>query len=767
MRGPDIKKGRSPQSDPKQSYAENDRADASREVKQLDATPTRPGITPDTLAAAGIRHVSAAEAKELCGLGVAGLWIPFHDIDGNPVEDGGKPYGRLRLDRPQSDRKYHQQAGTKVHAYIPPKLKDADASSGLVIVEGEFKALALVEAGQAAVGISGFYGWQQGEAIHPDILRAIELTGAARLLFLGDNDTALNYQFSHAAHKLASASPIPVLLPRIHLDAPGKGVDDVREVLGARFVDWWRCAVEAASEVDTEGGAGEVAVALLEAEKENLRAGRFGGMSRVKARRRLINIGAATMRDMAAFEEVMVILRDAGLFQKGDFVRAVKQARKAAKRLERANSHEVISRWATDGKEYFLHRGDVWQPMTRTDCLLTLDAQGMPRIPEQGETRSAAEEALLKIQDKRRVTYAGPLCGRPAGLHEEMGERFLATRSPSIIEGTGNGELQEPSPAYTFFENLLGAKIDPHGPRQLALFFGWVQRARKAIRNHAVHLPGQALGLIGAQDSGKSLAQHIITKLMGGREAAAGLWMTRRTDFNSDLWMAEHLVVSDENLDDDGRARKAFRDQLKGIVANPSYVLHRKHKEAVTLRPIWRLSISANDNPQSASIIPNPIIDPTIADKVILLKCYAPPVPFPTENEESRKRWYEALVSDLPNLAAVIDKLDIGDLAKGRFGVHEYIHPAIADLLEESHPDSDLAEWLEAYLDDRGTVNGTAGEIWKSLDRWRDGFIRASKNPKHLGHQLRRLQTIPAWANRIQSNNPVVRGKRRREYTIK
>ena len=71
----------------------------------------RPGITDEYLEKADVRVVTAAEADRLCGMNQSGLWIPYADASGNAVKEGGKPYGRLRLDQPLVGQKYHQRAG--------------------------------------------------------------------------------------------------------------------------------------------------------------------------------------------------------------------------------------------------------------------------------------------------------------------------------------------------------------------------------------------------------------------------------------------------------------------------------------------------------------------------------------------------------------------------------------------------------------------------------------------------------------------------------
>src|SRR5947209_4721965 len=101
----------------------------------------RPGISREMLARAGVRWVGAEEAEGLCGLAEGGLWLPYKTLDSADVSEGGKPYGRLRLDRPQGSKKYHQAFGTGVHAYLPPGLIALPSGEDLVLVEGEFKTL--------------------------------------------------------------------------------------------------------------------------------------------------------------------------------------------------------------------------------------------------------------------------------------------------------------------------------------------------------------------------------------------------------------------------------------------------------------------------------------------------------------------------------------------------------------------------------------------------------------------------------------------------
>ncbi len=241
------------------------------------------------LARAGVHHVSAEEAFGLCGLREAGLWIPYRDPTGVPVPDGGaefsgvRNFGRLRLDTPVNDRKYHSWAGSHPHVFKPPgDLRQAlYANDGdLHLIEGEFKALSLADAGYAAVGLGGFYCHARphekpgaSPELLPELMTLIRELSPRRILFVGDNDTCINWQFSDAAAKLAKDAAVQVALPRIPWDAPGKGADDCREALGdAEFGAWWRNLVDAAIAVRAGVCWQEIALAVLSPEIEGIRA---------------------------------------------------------------------------------------------------------------------------------------------------------------------------------------------------------------------------------------------------------------------------------------------------------------------------------------------------------------------------------------------------------------------------------------------------------------------------------------------------------------
>lgn len=238
---------------------------------------TRPGITAATLKANGIEHLeSMAELSEY-GFKDPGTVIPYFSYpDRKNIIDNGYIYARERYDVPKGDKKYHQNYDTTVHLYTPYGLPLHEVVE-LALVEGEFKSQSLNEAGIPAVGMSGFYGYRYGKR-HPkagqkvpELVAALAVLKPKTILFLGDNDTALNFQFTDAAVAFAKLVPeCNVKLPRIPLNMP-KGIDDVRESLGGKFDAFWKSIVADAIPVKGTDDRANLAETLLRRELDHIR----------------------------------------------------------------------------------------------------------------------------------------------------------------------------------------------------------------------------------------------------------------------------------------------------------------------------------------------------------------------------------------------------------------------------------------------------------------------------------------------------------------
>lgn len=706
------------------------------------------------LSEAGVREADARDALALIGYESPGLAIPYRTISGEPLVVGGRPFFRLRLLKPTGSGKYRSRAKSGCQLYIPPGLRALLVPGcTLGVVEGEFKAMALVEAGFPCVGIGGITAACPRNAsgdpqIIPALAAVITEIRPAKIAFIGDSDTALNADFSREAVKIAKLAGVPVVLPRIPLDAPGKGPDDLREIWATEFTARWQAILDDADPVTAKTKPTTLVVRLLRREAEAI--ARLEGDDLDKARERLVKVGAAVHADPIAAAEVEQIAADSLRMTKAVFRAAVKACEVESKR-EAAEDADTRDPLYFDGRAYWRKEKDEnFGKLCREDARLHFNKAGLSKSGDP----SPCDAALHALQINSRVDYAGPLCGRPAGLHHENGLRVLVTRGPKWIDGKA-GDCPT---IISFIANLLGhAASDEHAALQCVLFISWLKLAREAMRNPAEHKPGQVLGLVGPPDCGKSLAQSmIITPALGGRCADPGLFFIGKTDFNSELFGAEHLAIGDKALDVEGKQRSALRNQMKQAVAEPNYALHPKGREGLNLRPVWRISLSANDDPESASNLPE--LDASFADKITYLYTYSPPAPFfDAEASGAREAFVAKLREELPAFLAYVDAFTIPtELRKARFGVSEWHHPKILDLLNEGDPLRPIAEvlerWIEGWADDETERECPTGELYVELDKANDNTLcrlRISTGPKHLGHQLAKLATAVEWRGRL------------------
>jgi AAA domain/Domain of unknown function (DUF3854) len=214
------------------------------------------------------------------------LEIPYYDLDGNPIG-----YSRTRLPYVRANgQKYDQPKGSGVHVCLPPQLADLlDTNTGdvlppgsCILVEGEFKAIALACARAPAIGLPGLYackairdenGRTIDKEILDDLLTVIQVKKIKTLFFIGDADTSHNFLFSFEAWALAVAARkvgIEVYLPRLDVSGP-KGIDDVRETFidgGISFKEFFKKLIEDAVHLDPDKVGPQALARLLMEDQE-------------------------------------------------------------------------------------------------------------------------------------------------------------------------------------------------------------------------------------------------------------------------------------------------------------------------------------------------------------------------------------------------------------------------------------------------------------------------------------------------------------------
>lgn len=348
----------------------------------------------------------------------------------------------------------------------------------------------------------------------------------------------------------------------------------------------------------------------------------------------------------------------------------------------RQKPNDVECYYDASKKTYWTRNAyDEWHELTQANLKLLLRSHGYATDLFDKKDLNLAEGKILRITQENGVHFAGPLAGYPTGIHEVSGNRVLVTRGPKLIEPKRGA-----SPTLRdFFRQLLG--------KQWPTFFGWLKSARVSLMGGAPWRPGQALCIAGPADCGKSLCQNLITEMLGGRIGKPYRYMAGLTTFNSDLLAAEHLMIEDDPSSFDIRTRKYFGSQLKNMTVNRTQSHHSKGRDAITLTPFSRITITLNDEPDSLMVLPP--IDEDLADKIILLKASMVTFPYRAGYHEGYRRYWKTLVDELPAFLWNLDRWEIPDeLRCKRFGVLYYHHPELLGKLDSQSPELRLWEMI-------------------------------------------------------------------------
>ena len=342
-----------------------------------------------------------------------------------------------------------------------------------------------------------------------------------------------------------------------------------------------------------------------------------------------------------------------------------------------------------DGTKYYLDSRSQYIPMDQRSVVRHLKNGGITDGP-------SFDKILCEIQVRKFINFAGPLAGHPRGLHVSGGHRLLATTSPEIIQ---------PAPGQwpTIGAVLEGLLLDDiAGKVQLETFLGWLKFARESLTSNR-RRPGQAIALAGPRGSGKSLLLDLTELALGGRRANPYAYFTGRTNFNADIAGAELLAVDDEAGSSDIRSRKTFAASIKSCLFSGGVRVEAKHRTAFNFRPVWRMLLALNDEPEALLVLP-PITE-DIADKLTLLRCHRRPLPMPAHTLDERDAFFAKLRGEMPALLDWLEKWEVpAELREERCGVMFYHHPVLLASLHQLSPEGHLAELVDTLATASGIM---------------------------------------------------------------
>jgi len=374
---------------------------------------------------------------------------------------------------------------------------------------------------------------------------------------------------------------------------------------------------------------------------------------------------------------------------------------------------EDLPIWHEAGTFWIKTDKGMYVPENSSDIRRDLRWMGFDaRAPREGGI-SEVDEALRVAQHERSVAYVGPFAGKRKGLHAEQGRKILVTEDFSLIEPKSGGD-------FPVLQSLIEGLLDSGGVNQSIYFYAWLRRSYESLAKGELN-PGQAVALVGPRACGKSLLQTVICTILGGRSADPFLFMTGATPFNSDLFRAEVLLFGDKFSGSSGIvARRKFGSTIKEFTSNEFQSCHKKQKEALPLRPFWRVIFSINDEPENLLVLPP--LDESIQDKLFVFKTSRPSL-FDTPGwGDSRPSDMAKLVSEIPYFLDFLLRQQVPTGLKDiRFGIRAFQHPDIMVALDSMSPEERMLELVdEAFFPEGGTAetgsfSGKASAIERRL----------------------------------------------------
>jgi hypothetical protein len=686
--------------------------------------PLRPGVSNATLRANGVTIMEPRPGRS-CEFKIP--YFAFEEGEGgrHAVDDGnGGDFHRLRLDRPASEGgKYTQGAGTPACAYFPVGLAVLLRQHRYVIItEGEFKALSLVEAGYPALAIGGIDNFRRDGQLLPELVELFdwmerECGGCEAIHYLGDADTAINGQFSGAAVTLREALACAhvraeLRLPRMPIAemCTRKGIDDARADMGPEeFGPYMENLLGSALQVPAGLGVQDLAMILFERDEAGI--GQLlqsaEPTAKPKLKEKLARLANAVSSEAA--DDLTDFVVENGLFKKKiHFKQTMKeQAKKLAEEMDKKRVREPVEMfYCPSGSKNYLYEGNSgFVRVDRTGALNYLHERGHSKKAASSGELSEAERYLTEAE-MAAVDWTGPLAGRKLGIHDHNGQSLLVTKSPALLEPEeGNWDT-----IRDFIETRLdynpAEEPDPkerqaaRAKAQSPYFYGWLAHAAKSLYLESGRfVPSQALVLCGGAGVGKNtLQEEIITELLGGRQADPFDHMEGSSSFNGELAGAEHWCIADKQSSAKHADREKMKSCLKEGCVNRSVRINAKHQQPINVEVWRRISISMNESAECLRVLPS--LSSDFADKLMILHVVGTAFHGAGTEFSTYQDWRTQIQAELPAfLHYLLHAHAIGPaMVDSRYGVVSYHDPEMVQRMHEQSQEGRLEEILNQYL---------------------------------------------------------------------
>ncbi len=216
-----------------------------------------------------------------------------------------------------------------------------------------------------------------------------------------------------------------------------------------------------------------------------------------------------------------------------------------------------------------------------------------------------------------------------------------------------------------------------------------------------------------------AFVKRVIGPVWGGRMADASRYLLRGTEFNADLCGCEVLVLDDVKPYANWLSRHDLSEHLKSIIVGAVHSVHGKGKDAVPLRPRWRVAMTLNDDPDALAQMPDFSLN--FKDKAHLFKVSEFELPMPNRTPEEWAALDAAVAAELPGFIHDLLNWNVPErLRSDRFGVKAYHNPHLLEQLFEMSKQAQLESLIDIVLplrSENGHWSGTAAELKAELCR--------------------------------------------------
>jgi len=425
----------------------------------------------------------------------------------------------------------------------------------------------------------------------------------------------------------------------------------------------------------------------------------------------------------------------------------------------------VLDNFAYDGNRYWVRSIEgSWDSHPKENIIPRLAKMGFTAKVPKGANLSAAQEAFIMIEDKRRVAGAAPFLFLKEGVVEQDGLRFLNICKTKPMRPEENGETD---PAYwPFLHKYITGFLEPdpaYPADPLEYLLSWMKRFWLAALDGKQAL-GQLLVVAGGIDAGKTLfAMKVLGPMMGGYDDATK-FMVENSEFNKFTIHRPVWGIDDAESPGSEMAHKKFTERLKRLVANGQCPYRAMYSDGVTVKWKGRVWLSCNLDTAAREILPN--LSASVLDKALLFKANDRPKGFfPPDIEQVLER-------ELPfflNWLYHVHQIHPATVPLShRFGVAPFHHHEIMSQVRQMAPEQGLADLIKLWAREYVEANPECGGVWEgtpaalavSMQSCVNLQRSAPSNPVTMGRYLKALLEANHW--RLSWNNT----KNQNKYTI-